>query len=330
MAVISPNQLASDITAGKFKPSYYFFGPEDYRINEAEKFVAKQFLPSRQMITNYTRIDGRKTPVADLLAELQAFPMLGERQVIIVTSFQSYKPTEIEKVAKMLTPPDPNRIVVFSSPADKAPKKNSAFYKNIQTIAEVVVEFGRLTPQEAARTLQRMLANHKMTIEDEALRLFTEMIAGNRGALEREADKLIEYKERSGEVTLDDVRMICSGFEVYDVFKLADYVVDGDRRQVFKMLHKLMAGGDVSGALLFSLGQHFINLYLLRTGGQIPPRFRWLTRTLQPQANRFSEEQLERFIIKTAETQSDMRKGRVKPEAAMEMLMLSVMETAAQ
>ncbi|MDX9856358.1 MAG: DNA polymerase III subunit delta [candidate division Zixibacteria bacterium] len=326
MAVVSPNQLASDIQAGKFKPSYYFFGEEDYRIAEAEKFVARHFLPNRQMITNYSRIDGRRTPVADLLAELQALPMLGERQVIVVMSFQSYRPDDIGKVAKMLTPPDPNRIVIFSSPSDKMPKAKSAFFRTISSLVDVVVKFDRLTPDEAVRTFRKLLAGHQMSIEDDALRLFTEMIAGNRGALEREADKLIEYKERTGTVTIDDIRMVCSGFEVYDVFKLADYVVDGDRRQVMKMLHRLMAGGDVSGTILFSLGQHFINLYLLRTGGQLPSKYRWLARNIGPQARRFSEEQLERYIIRTAETQSDMRRGRVKAEAAMEMLVLSLLE----
>lgn len=328
MAVVSPNQLAKDIQAGKFKSSYYFFGEEDYRISEAEKFVAKQFLPSRQLITNYTRLDGRKTPLADLLAELQAFPMLGERQVIVVTSFQSYKPTEIEKVARMLTPPDPNRIVVFSSPADKTPKKKSVFRKNITELVDVVVEFGRLTPEEAVRIVRRMLAVFQMSIDDDALRLFTDMIAGNRGALEREVDKLIEFKERSGTVTVDDIRLVCSGFEVYDVYKIAECIVEGDRHKVLKMLHRLMEGGDVSGQALHSIGSHFINLYLLRTGGQLPARIRWLTQTLGSQARQFSEEQLAQFILKTAETQSNMRHGRIKSEAAMEMLILSLMESS--
>jgi DNA polymerase III delta subunit len=171
-----------------------------------------------------------------------------------------------------------------------------------------------------------MLKEHDMAIEPEALTLFTEMIAGNRGALEREADKLIEFKQRQGKITLEDINQVCSGFEVYDVFKLAEYVIDGDRRRVFKMLHKLMAAGDVSGTILFALGRHFIHLYLLRTGGQLPPYLRWLSRQLASQAQRFSEEQLAHMIVETAAAQSSMRHGRVKPEAALEMLMVSVME----
>ena len=67
-------------------PAYYFFGTEDYRIVEAEKYVARQFLPDRQLVTNYRKIDGKKTSCSDLLAELSSLPMLGERQVFGVTS----------------------------------------------------------------------------------------------------------------------------------------------------------------------------------------------------------------------------------------------------
>ena len=56
MGLSTPQKLVSDITSGKFKPVYYFFGSEDYRITEAVRYVASQFLPRMQLAVNFRRL----------------------------------------------------------------------------------------------------------------------------------------------------------------------------------------------------------------------------------------------------------------------------------
>jgi DNA polymerase III delta subunit len=326
MATVPPNQLAKDISAGRFASSYYFYGTEDFRINEAEKHVARTFLSERQLTTNYRRIDGRRMPIADLLAELSVYPMLGERQVFVITSFQSYKPKEIERVGKLLTPPDSNRIIVFSSPAAKSPSKKSVFYKNMLSMVDTIVEFPRLKPAQVAKRLRSRLKEAGLSIDADAESLFVGLVAGNRGALDAEIDKLLHFKGEDRTISLDDVSRVCSGFVVYDIFELADAVVSGDKRRVLHMLDRLMAGGDVSGGLLFNLGQHFTFLYLARQGKPLPGNRSWLTGKFRSQAEQFSSEELERFLIKIAETTASIRRAEIKPRLGMEMLVLSLME----
>ncbi|MEE8577692.1 MAG: DNA polymerase III subunit delta [candidate division Zixibacteria bacterium] len=327
MAVISPKKLFSDITAGRFAPAYYFLGDEDYRVSEAEKYVVRQFLPEMQLITNYRKLDGRRTPLPDLLAELSTYPMLGERQAIVISDFQSLKPKSLEQILKLLTPADPNRIVDFSSAAQRKPKKTSAFYKKMLAATDVV-EFLRITPVEAAKILRHKLADSGLAITPEAVALFTEMIAGNRGALESEADKLIHFKAGQTQVELEDVKEVCSGFESYNMFELADYVSARDRKQVLKMIDRLMQSSDISGGLLWHLGQHFTSLYLIKEGKQLPPQQRWLARKLRPQANRFSSGQLEETIIDIAETTAELRRSNISTQLALEALLLRLTETS--
>ena len=89
MGLSTPKKLVDDVTGGKFRPAYYFYGPEEYRLLEAIKFVAHQFLPKKQLTTNFRRLDGRRTKCDDLIAELSVFPMLGERQVPKVSGYSS-------------------------------------------------------------------------------------------------------------------------------------------------------------------------------------------------------------------------------------------------
>jgi DNA polymerase-3 subunit delta len=261
----SPVELHKAVSAGKFKPAYYFYGTEDFRIAEAEKFVARQFLPDRQLTTNFRKIDGRKTSSADLMAELSTMPMLGERQVFAVSDFQSYPLKEVERILRLLTPPDPSRIVIFSSPSTKTPKKNSAFFAAVSKVAEPV-EFRKLSDREIAAMVNRRLKEANIAIEPQALQLLIGLIFGNRGAVDSETTKLINYKREGDTVTVDDVKQIAAGYEVFNIFEVADLIVAGDTRKVLHMIESLLAGGNSPAAIVSLLQQHFISLYLVKNG----------------------------------------------------------------
>ena len=324
MGLLSPKKLHTDVAKGEFKNLYYFFGPEDYRISEATKYIAQQFLPDRQLATNFLRLDGRKTRCADLIAELSVFPMLGERQVFAVSSFQSYKPTEIERILKLLVPADPVRIVILSAPSDKTPKKSSAFFKKVSLVAECV-EFHRLDSQSATIQLSSKLSKAGLEIESQARDLLVGLLAGNRGALDSEVAKLIDYKEPGETITVPDVEKLAAGYEAFTVFQLGGEIAGGDRLRVLKLVKRLLREGGTPTGILYFLGQHFMSLYLVKAGKQLEPNRRWLEREFRPQAAGFALSQLERAIQLIAQADADLRRKRTPPELVLDQLVLQMM-----
>lgn len=324
---MTPLQLLADVTSGKFKPVYYFFGSEDFRIIEAEKYLAAQFLPNLQLTTNYRRLNGKKTSATDIIAELSVYPMLGERQVFSISDFQSFKPKEIERILKILQPPDPNRVVILTSPADKAPKKKSAFYSTMSGAA-ALVEFKKLTPDESKLNINRRLHKHDIKIEETALNLLVELIAGNRGALDVETEKLINYRQPGETVTKDDIRKLATGYEVYSIFELADKIVAGNARQVLAQVKQVLAEGTSPTGVLYHLGSHFVSLYLVKNGKPLDNRRRWLTPHFRAQAGKYNNQQLERMIIQIGDTDAELRRTPLKPETLLESLIMQLMKVA--
>ncbi|MDH4155768.1 MAG: DNA polymerase III subunit delta [candidate division Zixibacteria bacterium] len=317
----TPRELISNISEGKFKAAYYLFGTEDYRIVEAEKFLARQFLPDLQLTTNYREIDARLTSRADLTAELASLPMLGERQVFAVSNFQHYSQKDVEQVLKLLSPPDPNRVVIFRSPSSKAPKKNSAFYAAVSRAAEPV-EFKRLTDIEMRRRITFRLQKNGINIEPEALRMLTGLIAGDSGGLESEIVKLLNYKEKGDLVEVADIEKISAGFEVYNIFELGDFVVAGETSRLIRMVRMLIAKGNNPVTLVTLLQQHFICLYLVKNGRKPLPRREFLIPRFRQQAAGYDNERLQQIIIDIAETDAEMRRTGIKQPILLEMLLL--------
>lgn len=322
---MSPKELLQAVGEGRFEPSYYFYGSEDYRMVEAEKFLASKFLPDKQLLTNYRRIDGRKTKCNDLLAELQVYPMLGERQVFVITDIQSYKPTEQDRIFSVLKPPDPNRLIMFSSPSDKTPKKNSVFFKKVSGVAKSV-EFSKLGRAEAERIILARLARHSMQIDGSALALLVEMVAGSLGAIDVECRKLVDYIEPGGKISEEDVRNITTGYELFSIFDLSEKIAGGDSRTALQQVRSLLADGKTPDAILYFIEQHFLLLYLARNSKPLPASRRWLAAKFKGQAARFSNEQLEWILQESAATTASLRRGGIKPELALEGLVVSLLD----
>jgi DNA polymerase-3 subunit delta len=324
MGISTPKRLIDDVAGGKVKPAYYFYGAEDYRISEATRFVAHQFLPDKQLTTNFRRLDGRRTKCIDLVAELSVFPMLGERQVFSVSDIQSFKPTEVDRLLKLIDQSDTSRVIIFSSPSTKTPKKKSAFFKKLSAVVDCV-EFARLTQRQAGAQIKTALSRAELDIEPDALQMLVGLLDGNRGALVSEVGKLTDFKQSGEMIDTSDIEKIAAGYQTYTVFELADYIIAGDRSQVLGLVRRLITGGQSPTGLLYFLGGHFITLYLVKAGKPLEPYRRWLEGKFRGQAAGYELDHLRRIIGLIAEVDANLRKKRTIPELALDQLILQMM-----
>ncbi len=321
--MITPRTLRNEVSSGRFHPAYYFFGVDDYRMVEAEKYLIRNFIPDLQIITNSRKLDGRKVSCKDILTELQTLPMLGEKQAVIISNIQSFKPTEVDRILKMLSPADPNRMVIMTSPAAKAPKSKSAFVKKMDSSVQVV-EFKRLAEADIRRTIQTRLKKAEIGIEPSALNLMAELIDGNLGPLESEVNKLINYKQPGETVTEADIATVCSGYARYDIFALADEIIAGRTGKVLRMIDKLLSDGDPPFVIASLLQGNFISLYLVKNGKKPLGNRNFLVPKFRQQASRYDNKRLEQNIIEIADTDAEFRKQAIRPEAALEILALKL------
>ena len=320
---MTPKQLLADISAGKFAPVYYFYGDEDFRIIEAEKFIAAQFISAKLHLTNYRRLDGKRTTCADLMAELSIFPMLGERQLFAVTDIQHYKPTELERIVKMLSPEDKNRVVILSTPSSKKPRKDAAILKKMSQIAEAV-EFKQLTAKESEDLIVARLRKSGLTIERDALKLLIELLAGNRGAAESEIEKLVNYKAGTDKVTVEDIQAVAGGYQTYAVWDIGEFVVQGNTKQALSLLRKMQSEGVPAATILSFLSRHLIDLYLVQNNKQLEPSHRWMAFKFRDKTSIYSNSRLEQMIKLSAKTEGMLRRAKVKPERLLEMFILQL------
>ncbi len=310
--------------AGRFRPVYYFFGNEEYRIKEAEKTLTKMFLGSRSPASNHTVLSAAKSKTVDILTELSVIPMMGERQVFTITDVQSLTQGDVEKVIALLDPPDPNRVVILTSPVTKTPRKKTKMY-TLLTTKTTSVEFGRLTGNMSERKVRFMLQERHIDIDPDALEILVRMGGGNMGGLIAEVNKLVDYVGEGGRITREEIALVSSDYQAFEVYELAEYIAAREIDRAIAILGSLLRKGERASSLLFWIGEHFIGVYLSKNGKPVRMGNRDMSWKYRKHVNLFTNEQLEQIIELTAQADMDLR-SNIKPERViLEKLIIGIL-----
>lgn len=110
------NQILKSIKNKELLPVYFFHGAESYYIDLAVKHLEQDILEEDEKAFNQTVVYGRDTNYPEILSLARQYPMLGNRQVIIVKEAQDLKSDEVAVKAfeEYLANPAESTVLVFA------------------------------------------------------------------------------------------------------------------------------------------------------------------------------------------------------------------------
>ncbi|SFN78091.1 DNA polymerase III, delta subunit [Chryseobacterium oleae] len=109
-------------------PIYFFHGEEPYFIDAAVKVLEHDFLEEDEKAFNQTVVYGKDTSYQEILSLARQFPMMGDRQVIIVKEAQDLKFNEDENrvLETYVENPVPSTVLVFAHKHKKLDSRKKA------------------------------------------------------------------------------------------------------------------------------------------------------------------------------------------------------------
>ncbi|MBN4076274.1 DNA polymerase III subunit delta [Gemmatimonas aurantiaca] len=315
---LSAAEFAKELKNDRFSPAYYFMGDDDYRMNEAIRFVAQSFLPKDLLSSNVSRIDLASVKFDDLQVELMQQPFFGERKVLVIVDPQKLSSKQLETTLKYISPGQLNQqgqldqIVILYTRAARKPKSKSAFFKRVSVLLPVI-EFGILPRGDVQRRAAHKLGEFAITIDMQASAELFEMTGGDSGKLNAELEKLISFVGAGvgggGNVTVETIQHVCAQGARRSVYQLVDAVVAGDIATSMSILEKLLTFGESPTGILFWLGNQYTNLYLVKGGRSLPYYQKWLEPRLKSQAYNLTFERIEFSISLIADCEAFMKGG---------------------
>jgi len=196
------NQIVSDIKNGVVKPIYFLMGEESYYIDKISDFIEDTILEEEEKGFNQTVMYGRDVTVEDIIGAAKRFPMMAEKQVIIVKEAQDLSRT-IEKLASYATNPQLSTVLVLNYKYKKLDRRK-ALFKAIQKIG-LVFESKRLYENQVADWIRRVLGCKNYQVEPKAAQMLVDFLGTDLSKINNELEKLITILPQNTIITPDHI-----------------------------------------------------------------------------------------------------------------------------
>lgn len=121
--------IFKNIKNKEFLPIYFFHGEEAYYIDAAVKALENDVLTEDEKAFNQTVAYGKDTNYNDILALAKQYPMMGDKQLIIIKEAQDLKlnDEEIKILEKYVENPVESTILVFAHKHKKIDARKKVF-----------------------------------------------------------------------------------------------------------------------------------------------------------------------------------------------------------
>jgi len=254
--------IMHDLKAGKYAPVYYLMGDEPYYIDQICDYIADHALTPEERDFNQTILFGSDVNASAVVDAARRYPMMAERQVVIVKEAQNIKNTDaIEKYVKQ---PQKSTVLVICHKNGKIDGRKREYVKAIQQ-AGVLFESSKLKDRDLPPFIESYLKERQVTIDPKSTQLIVEAIGADLSRLTSELDKvLIALPENNRRITPQVVEDQIGVSKDFNGFELRDAIVNKNvykANQIINYFDKNPKAGSIY-AFLPMLFNYFQNLML--------------------------------------------------------------------
>jgi DNA polymerase-3 subunit delta len=220
-------KIVNDIKAGNIKPIYFLMGEEPYYIDKLSDYIEDKVLSEDEKGFNQTVLYGRDVTIEDIVSTAKRYPMMAERQVVIVKEAQDLSRT-IDKIESYAENPMPSTVLVFCykyKTLDKRKKVTKLLAKN-----GIVYESKKLYENQVGDWIKRVLSGKGYSIEPKANAMLVEFLGTDLSKINNELEKLQIILPKGSTITPHHIEENIGFSKDFNVFELRKAI--GDRNQL--------------------------------------------------------------------------------------------------
>jgi len=220
-------KIVNDIKTGNIKPIYFLMGEESYYIDKLSDYIEENVLSEDEKGFNQTVLYGRDVTIEDVVSTAKRYPMMAERQVVIVKEAQDLSRT-IDKLESYADNPMPSTVLVICykyKTLDKRKKVTKLLAKN-----GIVYESKKLYENQVGDWIKRVLAGKKYSIEPKANAMLVEFLGTDLSKINNELEKLQIILPQGSTITPHHIEENIGFSKDFNVFELRKAI--GDKNQL--------------------------------------------------------------------------------------------------
>jgi len=217
------NSILEDVQSGIFKCVYLLMGEEPYYPEQVCQAILDHCLQEWEKDFNELVCYGADATPDSVITAARRFPMMAERQLVVVKEAQQMK--GLEELAVYCQQPLESTVLVLLLHGASADKRK-ALYKSVLK-SGVVVESNALRDYEVPQWIQAYYEGRGLRIHPEAAMLLAESVGTDLGKIAVETEKMLKnLPEGVKEISVADVEQnvgVSRQFSIFELTKCLSY-----------------------------------------------------------------------------------------------------------
>ena len=209
--------LIDKIKAGEFSPIYLLMGDEPYYLDMLSEALIENALDEFSRDFNETICYGADVDAETVITAARRFPMMAERQLVVVKDAQAMR--DLEKLSVYCESPLDSTILVLLLRGASADKRKALYKQCLKN--GVVVESNALRDYEMPGWISQYYSSKGVEIAPDAAALLAEFAGTDMSKIVVETDKLLKnLPEGVSRVSSADIERNVGISREYSVFEL--------------------------------------------------------------------------------------------------------------
>lgn len=225
-------EIVRNIKSKNIAPIYLLMGEEPYYIDKLSDYIQENVLSEEEKGFNQVVLYGRDVSVEDIISNAKRFPLMAERQVILVKEAQDLG-RNFDLLEVYANNPQPTTALVLCykyKSVDKKKKVYKAIVKN-----GVVLESKKLKEYQIEPWLSNQITSKGYKIDPKALAMLVEYLGTDLSKISNEINKLFLVLSKGSLIDSQVVEQNIGISKDYNNFELIKAIVDQDSLKAFKI-----------------------------------------------------------------------------------------------
>jgi DNA polymerase-3 subunit delta len=232
------SRLIEEMQGNRYAPVYFLHGDEPYYIDLVSDYIEEHAVPESEKGLNQLVVYGKDVKMQDILSNARKYPMMSERQVVLVKEAQNIIDFNKEEADKLLTQylsnPQPSTILVFCykyKTLDSRRKITGEIKKHA-----VVLAAKKLYDNQVPGWIRQYTEDKDYKITEKAVQMLLENIGNDLTRISHEIDKICLNISSESEIDDTVVQRYVGISKEYNAFELQKAIVQRDVLKAYKIV----------------------------------------------------------------------------------------------
>lgn len=225
-------KIKKELADGVIHPMYLLQGAEFFFLNLILEQIENAVLSDADKDFNRHLFYGKDSQISDIINACQRFPMMADKQMVIVKEAHDLKKSE--EIIKYLTNPIPSTVLIWFHPKGKI-AGNTKLFKAFEKFGVFTAD--EITESNMPQVIVGYLTSKGYEIDTNALRLAIDKGGNNFTNTLGELEKVLAVVPKSEKITVAHIEKFVGVNRKYNVFELQSALIKKDKTKAMDIVH---------------------------------------------------------------------------------------------